>query len=604
MGTPFRVRVLYALVAGCGTDPTPAETTPDFSCEAIPDPHCAHPIDRLVIPKLRALGVPIRDAEPEEVCRRLAIDLLGRAPSQAELAVCRGQTPALMFDTFVVKPAYGREQRRAWGELFAYNNSNVWTNEEVDLDRLVGEVYDGTIDYAEFATQVAVHPALVALHPDDSWTTYLWNLFLGRPARQDEIEAMRPITLAWARRALCDRNVWWNFYLRALAAGMNETEAINEGTMACYNVAKVEWGFNLCACSPGFFSRGCVSDVLGKRVEITAVCPVPLMTNDPANFMRATMRTPGVNQGRCPNGSMRTECTDRILDYAAQYTFRPFFEWNPPTSQLQAELRAVGDALIARGDFWETAADRELHKLLGWWQTTFRHPDSDLPEVRSLLADQLKASGDLRDVQRLVATSLLYVQPGTTPDVDGAADMPPWIAGPTKLLAGEAWLVTAADSVGEVAGQCDFRWVSTGYFAPHWTDPNFVIQPTGTLDALTFDGYSIASIVGLSGCNSDVKRPDVSNIGLTFNQADIARTLCSHGSGVTPTGWTDDYPAAARHLIEHLWHRTPRPGEAEAMATEMTGCIGAGMTTGCGDHDAAARWLCQRMLDSAEFATY
>jgi hypothetical protein len=568
----------------------------------MPDPHCDHPIDRILIPKLRELGVPIRDASGEEMCRRMAIDLLGRGPTQSELATCRGQTPGDMFDTFTALPEYLREQRRAWGELFKYDNANVRPEEILELDRLVGETYAGNLDYAEFATQSAVHPALYALHPDDSWITYVWNLWLGRPARNDEIDGMHPMTFPWAARAVCNGAIWFNFYKMALDQGMTEVQATTQGDQTCYNVAKIEWGYNLCNCTPGFFSDGCVSDVLGKRVGISAVCPNPSNYGDPANFMRASARTPG--NGTCPDGSSRAECNDRLIDYTTQYTFLPFNEWAPPSQQLTTELRSFGDALIARGDFWETAADREARRLLGWWQATFRHPDSDLPEIRTVLADELKQTGSLRTVQRRIATSLLYAQPAAAPEVDGVETMPPWVAGPTKLLAGESWLVTAAAGVGESAGTCDFRAVSTGYYTPYFTDARLLEPYTGTLDAITYNGYSINSIVKLAGCNSDAKRPEVSNIGLTFNQADISRTLCAYGQGVTPAGFSGDFNAAAVHLVNNLWHRSPNPGEAEAMATDMTACVAAGGTTGCADAEAAARWMCQRMIDSAEFATY
>lgn len=600
---------LLLLVVGAGCKGEPPDSTPDepdFSCDAMPDEHCDHPIDRILIPKLRALDVPIRDATSEELCRRMAIDLLGRGPTPAEVTACASQDPGAMFDAFTAKPDYLREMRRTWGELFKYDNSNVWGEEIKDLDHRVQQVYAGEVDYAEFATQVAMHPALEALHPDDSWTTYVWNLFLGRPARQDEIDSMRPFTAAWVARAECDGAVWWNFYKIGLSEGMSEAAATQRGNEACYNVAKVEWGFNACRCQPGFFSAGCVSDALGKRVEVpAALCANPNDFNDPANFYRTTTRTPGTST-LCPdNVTNRSECGDKILDYTAQYTFLPFYAWNPPPATIENAIRSVGDALVARGDFWETGADRELRKLLGWWQATFRHPDSDLPAVRTVLADELKRTGSLKAVQRLIATSLLYAQPAAAPEVEKVADMAPWVAGPTKLLAGEAWLSTAATGVGETAGRCDFRWVSTGYFAPHWSDPRDVDPSTGTLDASPFyNGYSIGSIVKLAGCNSDSRRPEVSNIGLTFNQADLARTLCAYGRGVTPSGWTSDYAAEATHLIKNLWHRAPVAGEAEKMAIEMTGCVSAGMTTGCKDADAAARWMCQRIIDSAEFATY
>jgi hypothetical protein len=79
------VAIAVVLLVACnGGDDAPPD--PDLSCDAIPDPHCDHPIDRIVIPKLRALDLGPRDGTADEVCRRMAIDLLGRAPSAGELA--------------------------------------------------------------------------------------------------------------------------------------------------------------------------------------------------------------------------------------------------------------------------------------------------------------------------------------------------------------------------------------------------------------------------------------------------------------------------------------------------------------------------------------
>src|SRR5262245_4953838 len=95
-------------VAACGDD-DPVVPPVDLSCEGQPDPHCDHPIDRVLIPRLRELGAPIRDADPEELCRRMAIDLAGRGPTPRELAACRSQTPGQMFDAFSAQQDYLRE---------------------------------------------------------------------------------------------------------------------------------------------------------------------------------------------------------------------------------------------------------------------------------------------------------------------------------------------------------------------------------------------------------------------------------------------------------------------------------------------------------------
>lgn len=595
MGTRWVWPVCALLLGACGSDKDPP--APGLSCEADPDPHCAHPIDHVLVPRLRELGVPIRDATAEELCRRMAIDLLGRGPTTDEMTECTGKTAGDIFDAFTAKPEYLREQRRQWGELYKYEIVNTVPEELVHLDGLVGRLYADEIGYAEYAAEAVMHPVIEHLHPADSWTTYVWNIYLGRSARQDEIDGMRPFTLAWGVRGYCSGMVWWNHYQGALQQGLDEAAATAEGNRVCRDVPKLEWGFNLCSCRPGFFSDGCSSDTLGEHVEISPACADPNNYLTPSNFFRVSERSPGNHL--CPDGSARFECNDRLMDVANQPTL-PFEPWQGPSLELQDQIRGVGAALAARGDFWETGADREIHKLTGWWQSTFRHPDSDLPEVRTILADELKSSGSVRAVQRRIMTSLLYTQPGEAPQVDGVEQMPPWVAGPTKLLAGEGWLVTAANAVGESASTCDFRAVSIGYYAQQFMDPTLMEQYTGTLDALMFPGYSINSIVRLSGCNSDAKRPEVSNIGLTFNQADIARTLCAYGGGL-PT--SQPFPTAATSLIRQIWHRAPAAGEAEGMAADMSACVAAGGTA-CEDEDAAVRWMCQRMIDSAEFATY
>jgi hypothetical protein len=590
---------VVAVASACREAPDPPPT--DLSCDGQPDRHCAHPIDRLLVPRLRALGVPIADGGAEELCRRMAIDLIGRGPTSGELATCRAATPAQIFDLFADQPDYLREQRRAWAELFEYDVRHVWSTDLVDFDRLAGDAYAGTIDYAEFATRAAMHPVFYGLHPGDSWTAHLWSVFLGRAARADELEAMRPLTRAWVSREVCDGAMWWGIYQAARARGVPEAPAVTLGNTACWDVAKEEWGLNPCGCRAGALGAGCAADVLGLHVELTAACANPADPGDPANLVRAAGRAFGSN--KCPNGELRPECVPRLIDRSTPYAFQPHAQWATPPPRLLAELRGIGIALAARGDFWEAAADRELKKLLGWWQSTFRHPDSDLPEVRALLAAQLRATGSLRDLQRTIVTSLLYTQPGAAPAVDGAVDLPPWVAGPTKLLAGAPWLATAAAAVGEQAGRCDFRWVTAGGYAPVWANPNHVEPMGGTLDVRTHAGYSLEALLRLSACTSETRRPALSDIGFAFATADIAHALCAYGTGVLPPGFTGNYDTAARYLITRIWHRSPDEAELGQMIADMTACQVA-PATGCGSPEIAVRWMCQRMIDSAQFATY
>jgi hypothetical protein len=113
----------------------------------------SNPIDRIVVPKLRELGVPLRTASAAEVCRRMAIDLLGRAPTFDEMIACGKRDAGEMFDLFTARPEYLREQRRQWAQLVRFDNIFVRTEELVDLDRLVGALYADELSYREFATR-------------------------------------------------------------------------------------------------------------------------------------------------------------------------------------------------------------------------------------------------------------------------------------------------------------------------------------------------------------------------------------------------------------------------------------------------------------------
>src|SRR5581483_4869915 len=112
------------------------------------------------------------------------------------------------------------------------------------------------------------------------------------------------------------------------------------------------------------------------------------------------------------------------------------------TAAQSQRLMQLGGAFAARRDFWEAAADRELKRFLGWWKEGVRHPDYDVPEVRRVVADELVKAGNVPTIQRLIVTSLLYVA-SAQPSADHA-DPPLWSMGPTKLLAAEPWIDSAA----------------------------------------------------------------------------------------------------------------------------------------------------------------
>lgn len=593
-----------ALVAGCGDNEDPI--IDPLSCEAEWDPHCDHPIDRLMVPRLRAAGIPLQEGGADERCRRAYLDLLDRGPTLEERAACAEAPFGEVVSGLLAAPEHERTWRARWGEVLGIDFSLITNSDVADLDDLVGAMERGDLAYRDFAAALATHPGLVSLHPDDDWSAALFPILLGRPARADEIAGLRPLVRMWFPRFYVEGAVWWNLYREGVEElGLDDPTAVDYAEQNAENLSKVEWAINPCMCSAYDGAPGCSSDTLGTRVALTTSCNVADNPYDGRNVYRARELLPGLSD-ECPDGTRQAGCADRELDFSTLELF-PMQPWPALDAGMRAELDGLGAAFAARNDFWEAAADRELRWLLGWWQTTFRHPDSDLPEVRALLAAELRAGATTRDLRELIATSLLYNLPATPPAGADAAALPPWTMAPTKLLAAEGWLRTAAASVGERAGTCDHRFVIPGGgYDYYYLDERYLAYDESTLEELFEDEeFSIYATVGLGGCNADDQRPTQSNIGLTFNQADLARRLCAYGQDVVPPGWSGDLADAVDHLAGTVLARASDDVERGELVGELQACMAAdGAEPACADPESAVRWLCRRMLDSAEFATY
>src|SRR5437867_419258 len=74
--------------------------------------HADNVVDRAVVARLREDGVEPSDAEPAEICRRMAVDLIGRIPTLEELHQCVKRSPGEMADAFMAMPEYVVTQKR------------------------------------------------------------------------------------------------------------------------------------------------------------------------------------------------------------------------------------------------------------------------------------------------------------------------------------------------------------------------------------------------------------------------------------------------------------------------------------------------------------
>ena len=557
------------------------------SCDELPDPHCDHPIDRVLVPLLRGADLAIREASPHEHCRRLAIDLLGRTPRPAELTACVAAAPRGRPALFQASPDHARQWGRIWGERIGYDDQYVWYWHLVELDALVRSLAQGATRYDDFASELAVHPAFYARHQGNDWSATLVSILLGRPARPDEIAGLRPLLRIFGARTSCDGAVWWN--LEAVGPG--------QGDEGC---GRTEFGVNLCGCLPAVSALGCRSTTFGE-ISLSG-CRDPSRPFEDVNLLRVTERSLG-QRTTCPNG--QPGCADRAFEMTAYRPSQvPAVPLSPITSAERDQLHAIGRAFTARGDFWEAAVDRELRRLLGWWQSGLRRPDWDLPAVRRVLADELRRTGSLAGVETLITSSLLYVQPQLA---DTPGDRPPWSLGPTKLLVGETWLDSAAVAVGETLGSCDYRFFSLGGVAYDQADGSLVERTPISLAGFEEQTYLDLGLA-LGGCSA-TPRPTQSSLSLVSSQQLAARILCVLGNAVMPPRFDPRdnsraaLEAAARYAGERVLGRPLEDAEVTAIGGEMRACLDAG-AQGCDSPEAAVRWTCGRLLESAEFGLY
>lgn len=598
--------VALLALAGCAPAPAAIQDPPSRpsdwwplgpGCDAQPDPHCNNIVNRVMVPMFRGSSIAIVDESKSELCRRMALDLIGRVPTTEENAQCQRETPEQMADRFMASPEYVRQQRRNWGERF-YNLDEQWYHYAVEVDELVERLYREHISYSDFMTRLIVHPGFYATFRGDDWSSNVVRYALNRNARADEIAALRPLSRAWHTRRFCDGTVWWN--TRTSRGGTDER--------ADGSCGRDEFAINFCRCRDDDGTSTCATNAFGAAVDFgTEGCADREHRDEDVNALRVT----DVGAGRgpvCPGLPFYNQCQDR--DFGDDGPATQLRRLGGITDGQRQRLYSLGRALSQRPDFWEGAADRELKRFLDWWQAGLRKPDFDIPAVRTVLADELRRTGSLRYVQRLIVTSMLYTQraelaPG---EADPPSTHPVWAMGPTRIMTAERWL----DSVfyvtfGESAGVCDFRFVTENYNWRMLVNNNLAMEDP--MRNRFSDDYR-EWVQSLSGCSSALSRSTRSSLSIVTSQHEIAQKLCAAGGMIVTQNLPDafsaeSYSPAVSQLYQRALGRAPSDEESSAAIADMTACGAEGGNAGCGGSGhAALRWFCARLLDSAEFAVY
>lgn len=158
-------------------------------------------IDEAACPFIQAAGVYPEPADSVEFCRRASIDLLGESPTDVEYeGNCKWSTADEIVDKFMLDPRYVLVSQRSWADTFHYTSEIVHHEYIIDLDALVGDLYEGLITYDAFAELAVTHPAFLGRWDGNDLVGFNFLAFLNRDANPAERLALEPLFHMWEER--------------------------------------------------------------------------------------------------------------------------------------------------------------------------------------------------------------------------------------------------------------------------------------------------------------------------------------------------------------------------------------------------------------------
>jgi hypothetical protein len=447
-----------------------------------PAPSFNNVVDAVVVPMLEQNGLKVVGEDPAVLCRRLAIDLTGLAPTPAEQSAHCAGTPADAADYFMNKATganvpdgsapYVWVNRRWWADSFQYQSSTQQSSTFYtyvrELDAVVGDLYSGKIRYDVFAQKALASPAFArrfgifeANHDLVQIASQAYRVFLGREALPSEAEDFG--------------NLWrgWN------------TKNMNELTSE------------------------------------TTYPDCPVAYDQLMNRIGCRHYELGLDSAECA-GANEAACESTILGAGAVVPPQSgFVRWYDLSPDAQAQLAVPGKLIAAQPEFAEAAVDRALAKYLGWWKAGTYRPDFDVPAVRDALTKKFVSDGfDIRKLEREIVTSVLYTQSAALQPNQLSTD-PIWAFGPTKLLYAEAWIDTVGQALNKQLGGCDFRYLYSGTATSKIN--GYYAFPVSTGISKNFY-YSTASNMG--GCPIATTHADASGLVPAVTRRVALAQLC------------------------------------------------------------------------------
>lgn len=184
-----------------GVTPPLGPEPPD--CDAACENHCSaanlqNPVNRGVCTSLWGVGLDTRPIVPEEACRRLYADTLGRFPSRTEVVQCTNRPWGETVKDLLAHDDFVKQHRRRWADRLLYNNEALAVSRIFDMDTLVEKLYRGTVPYDQFAAVLSAHPVVTRRYatPGDRAEAIV-RILLGRPPFEWERSDLARLYVLW-----------------------------------------------------------------------------------------------------------------------------------------------------------------------------------------------------------------------------------------------------------------------------------------------------------------------------------------------------------------------------------------------------------------------
>lgn len=545
-------RALVALVVGLLACVPPGEREAEVEPSPVTGPQCTSSqnlVDVAVCPRLHAASCAIAPhASPAELCRRLHLDLVGSAPTPAQVeATCEGKDARAIATALMATPAYVRQSQELWGEILAYDPTQLHGKWLADADLLVAQLVRGEMPYDTFAKRMLGHPLFGVggrmprsdLPADDDRYfpqvgRFAANVFLGRAAIAGEDVSLGNLFRFWKKQ-----NV----------------------------ITNVDYGRTDPVLDPR--ACPCQTSAFGVTTRIELPLAGPTLYENVANGMAPELRAELDKIGALFTAQ------DSFWTQGVDLALRMYLGWWKATrNQDESLLHEVQTALATR---------LRASPPYSW-----------------------------RDLVLEIVTSELYVrsnevEPGAPDKLDAWCMGPMRMMRPEAYVSslGNVLGVRVGrcdHRTAENRGRPRYPNGSDGSFFPE----DLRADEASDAALLGTPDYHYAAAASMGGCTGGARRSEDPTLRLVFGAAPVAQTLCAASPSVLPPGAVaaDTSPVAVQRIADHLSlllrGRAPTDAEREAVTRDAAQCA----TSPSCDARAIAVDMCAAFARSTDAMTY